>query len=63
LLAIAFTDTSRTASSSFQFAARSSVRHFSALKEVTVRDALNAAIDEEMARDPTVFLMGTLLAF
>jgi hypothetical protein len=28
------------------------------LKKITVRDALNAAIDEEMTRDKTVFLMG-----
>jgi pyruvate dehydrogenase E1 component beta subunit len=35
------------------------VRHFSAApKELTVRDALNSAIDEEMARDSTVFLIG-----
>lgn len=26
---------------------------------MTVRDALNLAMDEEMARDPRVFLMGT----
>lgn len=25
---------------------------------MTVRDALNLAMDEEMARDPKVFLMG-----
>lgn len=29
---------------------------------MTVRDALNAAMDEEMARDPTVFLMGEEVA-
>ncbi|GAB4860373.1 hypothetical protein Ancab_035531 [Ancistrocladus abbreviatus] len=30
----------------------------SAAKEMTVRDALNSALDEEMAADPRVFLMG-----
>lgn len=25
---------------------------------MTVRDALNSALDEEMSADPTVFLMG-----
>jgi len=29
-----------------------------AAKEITVRDALNSAIDEEMSADPKVFLMG-----
>ncbi|EKX52763.1 hypothetical protein GUITHDRAFT_150650 [Guillardia theta CCMP2712] len=29
-----------------------------AAKDMTVRDALNSAMDEEMARDPTVFVMG-----
>ena len=29
---------------------------------MTVRDALNLAMDEEMARDPKVFLMGTRVA-
>jgi pyruvate dehydrogenase E1 component beta subunit len=27
-------------------------------KEMTVRDALNSALDEELARDPTVYIMG-----
>ena len=27
---------------------------------MTVRDALNLAMDEEMARDPKVFLMGIM---
>lgn len=31
-------------------------------KEVTVRDALNMALDEELARDPKVFLMGEEVA-
>jgi pyruvate dehydrogenase E1 component beta subunit len=31
-------------------------------KTITVRDALNAAMDEEMARDPNVFLMGEEVA-
>ncbi|GMH31517.1 hypothetical protein Nepgr_033360 [Nepenthes gracilis] len=47
-------------------AAASSFRHLqnvtraysSAAKEMTVRDALNSALDEEMAADPRVFLMG-----
>ncbi|KAI9177232.1 hypothetical protein LWI28_012652 [Acer negundo] len=30
----------------------------SAAKEMTVRDALNSALDEEMSADPTVFVMG-----
>ena len=30
------------------------------LVQLTVREALNAAMDEEMARDPTVFLMGAV---
>lgn len=29
---------------------------------MTVREAINSAIDEEMARDPTVFIMGKCLA-
>nr|CAB3483646.1 unnamed protein product [Digitaria exilis] len=29
-----------------------------AAKEITVRDALNSALDEEMSADPSVFLMG-----
>ncbi|CAI9278147.1 unnamed protein product [Lactuca saligna] len=34
-------------------------RHYSsATKEMTVRDALNSALDEEMAADPNVFIMG-----
>ncbi|KAL2329430.1 hypothetical protein Fmac_017011 [Flemingia macrophylla] len=37
----------------------SSLRHFSsAAKEITVREALNTALDEEMSADPKVFLMG-----
>jgi len=35
-----------------------SLRSFSAVKEMTVRDALNSAMDEEMARDSSVFLIG-----
>ncbi|KVI05749.1 pyruvate dehydrogenase E1 component subunit beta-1, mitochondrial isoform X4 [Cynara cardunculus var. scolymus] len=35
------------------------MRHYSsATKEMTVRDALNSALDEEMAADPNVFVMG-----
>ncbi len=30
----------------------------SAAAEMTVRDAINSAIDEEMERDPMVFIMG-----
>lgn len=30
---------------------------------MTVRDALNSALDEEMAADPTVFLMGEEVLF
>ncbi|KAK2662281.1 hypothetical protein Ddye_000855 [Dipteronia dyeriana] len=30
----------------------------SAAKEMTVRDALNSALDEEMSADPTIFVMG-----
>uniref|UniRef100_A0A2P2M2V8 Pyruvate dehydrogenase E1 component subunit beta n=1 Tax=Rhizophora mucronata TaxID=61149 RepID=A0A2P2M2V8_RHIMU len=30
----------------------------SAAKEMTIREALNSAIDEEMSADPKVFLMG-----
>lgn len=30
---------------------------------MTVRDALNLAMDEEMARDPKIFLMGKILLF
>ncbi|PSR84732.1 Pyruvate dehydrogenase E1 component subunit beta-1 like [Actinidia chinensis var. chinensis] len=33
-------------------------RYSSAAKEMTVRDALNSALDEEMSADPKVFLMG-----
>lgn len=29
-----------------------------AAKEITVRDALNSALDEEMSADPRVFIMG-----
>nr|KAJ0190993.1 hypothetical protein LSAT_V11C800447710 [Lactuca sativa] len=37
----------------------SAMRHYSsATKEMTVRDALNSALDEEMAADPNVFVMG-----
>ncbi|KAG0498494.1 hypothetical protein HPP92_003185 [Vanilla planifolia] len=40
-------------------AASAAERHYSgAAKEITVRDALNSALDEEMAADPKVFLMG-----
>jgi pyruvate dehydrogenase E1 component beta subunit len=28
------------------------------LKKITIREGLNLAIDEEMTRDPNVFLMG-----
>lgn len=46
---------------------RLSRRNFSsskalAAKSVTVRDALNQAIDEEMERDETVFVMGEEVA-
>lgn len=30
---------------------------------MTVRDALNAALDEEIARDPSVFVLGEVAAF
>ncbi|KAK9060154.1 hypothetical protein SSX86_020858 [Deinandra increscens subsp. villosa] len=37
----------------------SALRNYSsATKEMTVRDALNSALDEEMAADPNVFVMG-----
>ncbi|MCI26310.1 pyruvate dehydrogenase E1 component subunit beta-1 mitochondrial-like, partial [Trifolium medium] len=37
----------------------SNFRHFSSsAKQMTVRDALNSALDEEMSADPKVFLMG-----
>uniref|UniRef100_A0A803QSS1 Pyruvate dehydrogenase E1 component subunit beta n=1 Tax=Cannabis sativa TaxID=3483 RepID=A0A803QSS1_CANSA len=37
----------------------SALRNYSsAVKEMTVRDALNSALDEEMSADPKVFLMG-----
>ncbi|XP_071693034.1 pyruvate dehydrogenase E1 component subunit beta-1, mitochondrial-like isoform X1 [Rutidosis leptorrhynchoides] len=37
----------------------STIRHFSsAIKEMLVRDALNSALDEEMAADSSVFIMG-----
>jgi len=35
-----------------------SQRVFNAANEITVRDALNQALDEEIGRDPKVFLMG-----
>ncbi|PON51892.1 Pyruvate dehydrogenase E1 component subunit beta [Parasponia andersonii] len=39
--------------------AASGLRNYaSAAKEMTVRDALNSALDEEMSADPKVFLMG-----
>uniref|UniRef100_A0A9I9DR19 Pyruvate dehydrogenase E1 component subunit beta n=1 Tax=Cucumis melo TaxID=3656 RepID=A0A9I9DR19_CUCME len=39
--------------------AASAPRYYSsAAKEMTVRDALNSALDEEMSADPKVFLMG-----
>ncbi|KAI3720464.1 hypothetical protein L6452_21382 [Arctium lappa] len=38
---------------------RPAIRPYSsATKEMTVRDALNSALDEEMAADPNVFIMG-----
>ncbi|KAG7025222.1 Pyruvate dehydrogenase E1 component subunit beta-1, mitochondrial [Cucurbita argyrosperma subsp. argyrosperma] len=39
-------------------AASASRYYSSAAKEMTVRDALNSALDEEMSADPKVFLMG-----
>ena len=33
-----------------------------AFQEMTVRDALNSAMDEEIARDPNVFLLGEEVA-
>jgi hypothetical protein len=40
-------------------AARASgVRAMATAPEMTIRDALNSAIDEEMERDPTVFIIG-----
>ena len=46
---------------------QNSTRHFSvapvaAAKQMTVRDALNSAIDEELARDDRVFVMGEEVA-
>jgi hypothetical protein len=35
-----------------------STTHTHAPATLTVREAINAGIDEEMARDPTVFIMG-----
>ena len=35
---------------------------FMFLQTLTVRDALNAAMDEEIERDPRVFLMGEEVA-
>lgn len=42
----------------------SSFRHYSTVaeKEVTIREALNLALDEELARDEKVFLMGEEVA-
>ena len=31
------------------------------MSQMTLREALNSAMDEEMARDDSVFLMGTVL--
>lgn len=43
----------------FLRAAAAPLRSYSsAFKEMTVRDALNSALDEEMSADPRVFLMG-----
>jgi pyruvate dehydrogenase E1 component beta subunit len=40
-------------------AAADAARAYSAAaKEMTVREALNSALDEEMSADPSVFLMG-----
>jgi pyruvate dehydrogenase E1 component beta subunit len=40
-------------------AAAEAARGYSAAaKEITVREALNSALDEEMSADPSVFLMG-----
>ncbi|XP_020581406.1 pyruvate dehydrogenase E1 component subunit beta-1, mitochondrial isoform X3 [Phalaenopsis equestris] len=50
---------SKTAFERTPMAASASTRKFSTShKEMTVRDALNSALDEEMAADPKVFLMG-----
>lgn len=51
----------------FGFLTRLSRRNFStsralASKPVTVRDALNQAIDEEMERDEKVFILGEEVA-
>ncbi|GAM22968.1 hypothetical protein SAMD00019534_061430 [Acytostelium subglobosum LB1] len=48
----------------FKQASKMSVRTLSTLapKEVTVRDAINSALDEEIERDPRVFLMGEEVA-
>jgi hypothetical protein len=34
------------------------VRGMATAPEMTLREAINSAIDEEMERDPTVFIMG-----
>lgn len=39
-------------------AQQQSMRGFAAATEMTVRDALNSAMDEEMARDDKVFILG-----
>lgn len=51
--------------STVRFLARrsfSTTHQVSAAKQLTVRDALNAAIDEEMERDERVFLLGEEVA-
>lgn len=37
---------------------RQASRAYSSTTEMTVRDALNSALDEELARDPTVYILG-----
>ena len=39
----------------------STTRTLLAPHTMTVREAINTAIDEEMTRDPTVFIMGSIL--
>src|SRR5690349_21771671 len=49
-------------SSSSRFPSLSSFRSFSSTTTVTVREALNSALDEEMKRDDKVFILGEEVA-
>lgn len=44
------------------FAAAATATQANAGKQMTVRDALNSALDEELARDDRVFLIGEEVA-